>query len=168
MAGLDFETVSGQLTINNVELRCPAWHVFSLRPLWSSPSRRGRASIFPTVPGGRANRRRATVTQRTLRIYITGEVDQDGTPVEPCTEEAYGAQLEANILFLQENVTDLADVPPRGELEAVLTMPSGTERTGLVQVLGLELDEGIQPFELAVGDIVIELLDGALREEVSA
>lgn len=167
MAGILFETVSGQLTINNVDLRCPAWHVFSLRPLWSSPHRRGRASVFPTVPGGRANVRHAAVTQRTLRIFITGDVDQDGTPVEPCTDEAYAEQLEENILYLQENVTDLSDVPPRGELDAILTMPSGAERTGLVQVLGLELDEGIQPHEMAVGDIVIELLSGALREEAS-
>lgn len=138
---IDFEILTGQLSISGVNLRGPAWHVLDLFPLWSSPTLRGQDRILPTAAGVRPFRRRRTVTVRSLEMVVVGDCDRFGDVIVDCDEADYAAQLQENIDYLLDNVVE----PPGtqdGTRDAILTMPDGTTRTADVHVVGFDLHGG--------------------------
>lgn len=142
MAGLQFETLTGQLAIDGVAMRCPAWTIVRLSPFWMPGQRRGQDRRIPNAPGVRANPRRWDVTEVPLQIVITGKADRLGVAPEPCTDAALIEQLEANVDYLRANVVDPYGVGD-GTRQAVLTMPSGAVRNGRIHVEDMQIQTEI-------------------------
>jgi hypothetical protein len=95
----------GELWINNVSLKTPAWWTTDLSPLWGFPDLRGQNTVIPQVDGA---------------------VNRLGAPYSNPVEG-----LVQNLDYLWANVLD----PALGStLSAVLEMPNGDLRGADVQV----------------------------------
>lgn len=117
----------GTLQLGEVSLNTPAWAVLNVATLWEPapirreniaiPFRRGKLA----VPG--------ILDERTdsFMILVVGTCDQDGVP----TDDPY-VGLEANVEWLKSNLFAYADVVD--SFDAVLTMPSGIEKGGPLQL----------------------------------
>lgn len=132
---LTYNTAAGDLTIGGVAMMCPAWRVDNLIDLWMPAEQRGQDRLIPGSAGVIAYQRRDTVTRRSLRMTIVGDVTRTGTPNADKFEG-----LQVNIDYLRANV-----VAPTGATDgtrsAVLTMPDATTRTESIHVIGMELGE---------------------------
>ena len=135
MAGIRFDTTTGQLTINSVNMHCAAWCMLDLLELWGfNVATRGANVLIPGTAGQTANPLRITESQHTLEMVITGDVDRFGVVASNPT-----TQLQTNIDYLRTNVITPPS-PPTATRAASLLMPSGATRTANIQVLGLDLD----------------------------
>lgn len=145
MAGFNFSTVDGNLTLNGVPMKTRAWTCPDLTPLWMPPTIRGSDILIPGVAGVIPNRRRKTVTQYALDFRVAGISDMMGlvtTGTGNGVEEF--AQLEYNLDYLRQNVIDTRTSPNLdGTVPGVLTMPSGDVRTANVHVLGFEVNNRV-------------------------
>lgn len=142
MAGFNFSTVEGNLTLNDVPMKTRAWTCPDLTPLWMPTAIRGTDRLFPGASGVRALPRRTTVTQYSLEFRVCGISDMTGlvtTGMGNGPEEFQ--QLEFNLNYLRENVIDPRTTPNAdGTVLGVLTMPSGATRTAYVHVLGFTVN----------------------------
>lgn len=135
--GLNGYGCTGTLTIDGVLLNTPAWDCTDLTTLWVEATVRGGDRLLPGVPGVIPYRRRLDVTTYALPMLISGDVDQDGTDYPNAW-----VGLETNMDVLWSDVvapTNTGD----GTRPAVLTMPSGLERTADVHVLGLRVSSAV-------------------------
>ena len=132
---VSYSTAGGALTIGGVAMFCPAWKVINLQDLWAAAEQRGRDVVIPGTSGVRPRRRRDTVTERTLRMLIVGDVDRTGAASSTLLTGIY-----TNIAYLRDNV-----VAPTGTTDgtrsAVLTVPGGSTITEPVHVTGLEVSD---------------------------
>ena len=132
---VSYSTAAGALTIGGVAMFCPAWKVINLQDLWAAAEQRGRDVVIPGTSGVRPRRRRDTVTERTLRMLIVGDVDRTGSPQSNKLTGLY-----TNVEYLRANV-----VAPTGSgngtRSAVLTIPSGSTLTEDVHVTGMTLGD---------------------------
>lgn len=133
---LNCETCYGTLTIDEVSMHTPAWCLFDLSALWSTPEYRGSNRVIPGRQGRKPYKRRIDETRYSLPLLVTGYCDENGTPYEPMgLDWAWG--LEANVAFLQDKVAlPPADVADSTRL-ATFNLPSGNVRRSLIQVLGI-------------------------------
>lgn len=157
MAGFDFSTVEGNLTLNGVPMKTRAWTCPDLTPLWMPPAVRGQDRIIPGAAGVVPYRRRFTVTQYALDFRISGISDQDGVVVAGSGNgpEEF-EQLEYNLDYLRQNVIDPRTSPNLdGTVPGVLTMPSGEIRTANVHVLGFTVNDRVSHVLQGVLDISI-------------
>lgn len=157
MAGFNFSTVDGNLTLNGVPMKTRAWTCPDLTPLWLTPAKRGQDRILPGAAGVIANPRRHTVTQYSLDFRVCGIANQFGVPT---TGSGNGidefAQLEYNLDYLRQYVFDARFSPnPDGTVPGVLTMPSGEIRTADVHVLGFSVNARVSHVLQGVLDISI-------------
>lgn len=157
MAGFNFSTVDGNLTLNGVPMKTRAWTCPDLTPLWLPPAVRGSDRLFPGSNGVRALPRRKTVTQYALDFRIAGIANVDGEVVDGDgngLEEFQ--QLEYNLSYLRTNVLDTRTTPNAdGTVPGVLTMPSGATRTADVHVLGFTVNNRVSHVLQGVLDISI-------------
>jgi hypothetical protein len=157
MAGFNFSTVDGNLTLNGVPMKTRAWTCPDLTPLWLPTAVRGQDRILPGAHGVIPHRRRRTVTQYALDFRIAGISDMHGVIT---TGTGIGldefAQLEYNLKYLRQNVIDPRTFPnPDGTVPGVLTMPSGEIRTADVHVLGFTVNARVAHVLQGVLDISI-------------
>lgn len=157
MAGFDFSTVEGNLTLNGVPMKTRAWTCPDLTPLWLPPAVRGQDLILPVAPGARAYKRVVTVTQYALDFRVCGISDMNGVVT---TGSGNGPeefrQLEYNLAYLRTNVIDTRTTPnANGTVPGVLTMPSGDVRTADVHVLGFTVNTRVSHVLSGVLDISI-------------
>lgn len=127
----------GQLTINSIPLMCPAWRVLNLQVLDSAADTRGTDVLIPGVAGVRPRRRRTTVTERSLEMVITGDVNWAGAPYA----NAFQGK-KSNVRYLRYYVAR----PPTttaGTHTAVLTDADGSTTTRDVHVTGFEIENVI-------------------------
>lgn len=97
----------------------------------SVASTRGSDVPIPHRSGLKARRRRVTATERTLELYIAGDVNPAG--------DTHGDVVEG----LESNINEwvlLADPPATsaGTVDCTVTWPSGGDDTAPVHVLGFE------------------------------
>ena len=142
MPGFNFSTVEGNLTLNGVPMKTPAWTCPDLTILWLPPTVRGQDRLVPGSAGVLPFPRRKTVTEYALDFRVSGMVDMYGVPA---TGSGNGpeefAMLESNLTYLRQNVFDTDASPnPDGTVLGVLTMPSGAVRTAYVHVLGFTVN----------------------------
>lgn len=161
MAGFNFSTVEGNLTLNGVPMKTRAWTCPDLTPLWLPSAVRGRDRIIPGATGVLPYRRRKTVTQYALDFRVAGISDMHGVVVTG-TGSATGngpeefEQLEYNLNYLRQNVIDPRISPNLdGTVPGVLTMPSGAIRTADVHVLGFTVNVRVAHVIQGVLDISI-------------
>lgn len=126
---LDYVSDEGDLTIDDVPMRCPAWAILDLTPLWMPAALRGANRIVPGAAGVIANPRRKTETRHDLVLVIAGGVDMNGDPYPERWDGLY-----TNLAYLKTNVFD----PPTGvgvvSRTAELTLPDTSTLTAEVQV----------------------------------
>lgn len=149
MTVLGYETGTGQLTINGVAMRCPAWMVVDLRALWMTAAVRGRDRPAGAGPGVRPKKRHRTLTTHTLEFIITGFCDRSGVLVDcdsglAAYRIAVATQLQENIDYLRTNVADPTEATD-GTRPAVLTMPDASTRAADIHVYGIS-DAPNQPW----------------------
>lgn len=147
MAGFNFSTVDGNLTLNDIPMKTRAWTCPDLTPLWMPGAIRGQDRLIPHAAGVRAFPRRLTVTQYDLEFRIAGISDMHGV-VTTGTGSGIGIeefqQLEYNLNYLRQNVIDPRTTPnANGTIPGVLTMPSGSTRTADVHVLGFTVNNRV-------------------------
>lgn len=161
MAGFNFSTIEGNLTLNGVPMKTRAWTCPDLTPLWLPSAVRGQDRQLPGVVGVRAYPRRRAVTQYALDFRIAGIANQDGiSPSGNLNNDANGPnefiQLESNLDYLRLNVFDPRTVPnANGTIPGVLTMPSGEVRTADVHILGFTVNARVAHVLQGVLDISI-------------
>lgn len=157
MAGFDFSTVEGNLTLNGIPMKTRAWTCPDLTPLWLPAAVRGQDRILPGASGVIPHRRRRTVTQYALDFRICGMSNMYGvitTGTGNGPEEF--AQLEYNLKYLRDNVIDPRITPNLdGTVPGVLTMPSGAVRYADVHVLGFTVNTRVAHILQGVLDISI-------------
>jgi hypothetical protein len=161
VAGFNFSTVEGNLTLNGVPMKTRAWTCPDLTPLWMPAAIRGQDRILPGANGVIAYRRRRTVTQYALDFRVCGISDMNGVIVTGSgTASGNGPeefqQLEYNVDYLRQNLIDPRITPNAdGTVPGVLTMPSGDIRTADVHVLGFTVNARVSHVLQGVLDISI-------------
>ncbi len=157
MAGFNFSTVEGNLTLNGIPMKTRAWTCPDLTPLWLPPAIRGQDRIVPGASGVLPHRRRKTVTQYALDFRIAGIASMGGVITTGTGNgPAEFQQLEFNLDYLRQNVLDTRTSPNLdGTVPGVLTMPSGDIRTADVHVLGFTVNNRVAHVLQGVLDISI-------------
>jgi hypothetical protein len=158
MAGFNYSTVDGNLTLNGIPMKTRAWTCPDLTPLWLPATLRGQDRLLPFVDGVVPYRRRRTVTEYALDFRVSGISDAAGNP--PSGGLGNGIeefeQLEFNLDYLRQNVLDPeASSNPDGTIPGVLTMPSGEVRTANVHVLGFSVTARVAHVLQGVLDISV-------------
>lgn len=164
MPGIDDYNKEGELIIDTESMNRPAWAILGdetgqggLLPLLYKMQKRGGDRIIPGAAGVIAYPRRATATPHSLRLAVTGDVDEDGVAT---ADSAVG--LAANMVYLFDNV--LSNPMP---LAASLTC-FGQSVSGDIHVVDLIEDrynvEGVAGINssIFVGTLRIEVLAGIL------
>jgi hypothetical protein len=128
---------TGTLTINSIALNGPAWDIPDLTALWIEATQRGEDRLIPGAVGVIPYRRRLTVTEHTLGMWIVGDTDRTGA----ANADAW-IGLQANIEYLRANVVDPTNLTD-GTRVATLTMPNGSTRTANIHVTGMRI-QGIE------------------------
>jgi hypothetical protein len=170
MAGLNFSTIDGDLTLNGIPMKTRAWACLDLTTLWMPPAIRGEDRILPGAAGVVANRRRKTVTQYALDFTIVGLANQYGDENDDDVDwfdESFPnfsiaakqfIMLEYNLEYLRDNVLDVRTSPNLdGTVAGVLTMPSGVTRTADVHVLGFTANTRVSNVINGILDISIPI-----------
>jgi len=126
---LDYVSDEGDLTINFVPMRTPAWSILDLTPLWMPAALRGANRIVPGAAGVIVNPKRKTETRHELVLVMTGGVDISGVAYPNRWHGLY-----TNMEYLKANVLD----PPTGvgivSRTAELTLPDASTLTAEIQV----------------------------------
>lgn len=82
-------------------MRCSAWWITDLSPIWGFPALRGENQIVPGAPGRRAVQRRMDEGTYVMPLQVIGDVNASGgTNANPFTG------LRANLEHLWANVGD--------------------------------------------------------------
>lgn len=124
---------TGTLTINSIALNGPAWDIPDLTALWIETTQRGEDRLIPGAIGVLPYRRRLTVTEHTLGMWIIGDTDRTGAP----NADAW-VGLQANIEYLRANVVDPTNLTD-GTRVASLTIPGGATRNANIHVTGMRI-----------------------------
>jgi hypothetical protein len=133
MPGFEWNSAAGGLTIGGISLTTTWCRVMNLVELWLPADQRGQDRIVPGSAGVKAQQRRDTVTRRTLRLTIAGDVTYTGATTGDAFE-----RLQINIDYLRANIVAPTGTT-NGTRSAVLTMPDGTTRTEDVHVTGMDV-----------------------------
>ncbi len=142
LAGFCRSTVEGDLILNGVPMKTPAWTCSNLTPLWEPAGIRGTDRIVPEASGVLARRRRPTMSVYSIELSVGGFADMTGlaAPGMGNGPEEF-EQLEYNLDFLRQNVLDpRTDPNPDGTILGELIMPSGEIRTAYLHVLGFTVN----------------------------
>lgn len=149
---IDFDTITGRLTISGTVMHGPAWHVVDLTELLTGPELRGTDRLLPGVAGVVANRRRPTVTKVALPMVVAGDCNQAGEPYTDVAGPDDWRGLRRNIAALRAAVVN----PPAGITRtAVVTFPEGGSISGQIHVERLQPGKRLGGIMLAVLDITI-------------
>ena len=153
MAGLEHTGLTGVLTVTAGPyiLNGPVVDLPDVRPVWMSAAIRGEDRTLSLTEGRSPREHRRDATEHLLPMYISGEVDPDGEPVECDTESAFMANLRVNIDWLLVNVIDpttAADVellvpgdamPRAGQIRFMNLVPGELRDDGLAMKAILEV-----------------------------
>lgn len=157
MPGFTYNTAAGDLTIGGIAMNGVAWKVTNLIDLWMPADQRGADRLLPGSSGVLAQKRRDTVTQRSLQMLISGDV----TYANSTSGDAF-ERLQINLDYLRINVvapTAIGD----GTRTAVLTMPDGTTRSESVHVVGMQLGEYRQDAGWAKAVLELSIPSGRIQ-----
>lgn len=153
----EWNSAAGGLTIGGISLTTTWCKVLNLVELWLPADQRGNDRIVPGASGALALQRRDTVTRRSLRIIVAGDVTYTGSTSGDAFE-----RLQINIDYLRSNI-----VAPTGTTDgtrsAVLTMPDGTTRTEPVHVTGMEVGSYSQDGRWMLATIELSIPSGRIQ-----
>lgn len=164
MAGLvDFDC-EGELVISSLSMNREAFAVigdengngtpFDLIYLFEV---RGDDRIVPSATGVIPYPRRITATRHDLNIYVSGEVDENGSPHSNHTEG-----LAANLAYLRANLL-MPIASTDGMRPASYTPPGQAALTGNLHVLGLQRQrQHLGPGALFQGTLQLSIAAGRL------
>lgn len=137
-------------TIDGTPSATFAWDMKNLLELAKPAKRRGTAPvIIPGASGGRAQPLRADVTERVVSGQVYGRLDPNGLP--------HPSEIEGLTLNLATLIAAWVAVPVTDDSTrtCVLHLPSGTTKTGPVQVLDFDYDFADMPI---VANVIMRLL----------
>lgn len=129
---LSWDACDGDLTIDGVAMRGPAWGIVDLTDLWVLATMRGSSRIIPGATGVIANPKRRTITRVDLPFVVIAHYDRLGA-----YQADAGIGLQTNLDYLNTNVITPPTLPDRTRT-ATLDMPTGANRTAEIQVVGFE------------------------------
>jgi len=145
MPGLEHTGLTGQLTVTgesgDLLLHGPAWDLPDVRRLWMSALVRGQDRTRPLEEGQAPRRRRRTGTEHLLPLYISGEVDPAGEPVDCYSESEFMANIRVNIDHLLAEVLKPVATVAGTRAVSLLVPGDPTPRAGEVHFLNLEPGE---------------------------
>jgi len=153
----EWNTAAGGLTIAGISLTTTWCRVENLIDLWLPADQRGNDRVVPGVSGVLAQQRRDTVTRRSLRLTIAGDVTYTGSTSGDAFE-----RLQINIDYLRANIVAPTGTT-NGTRSAVLTMPDGTTRTEDVHVTGFELSSYAEDARWARGVLELSIPSGRIQ-----
>ena len=118
----------GTVTIGGISMNRPSWAIMDVYQFWRrAPYRGGNLPIPYQAGGGIKLPRIRDAAERTFQLLIVGTVDQYGyTLANP------QIGLETNINYLMDNLFAYDD--EIGWFTCSVTMPSGSVRTGTIQL----------------------------------
>lgn len=118
-----------QVAIDGIVLpRAGYGWIENINELWRGPDVRGANDIVPGTAGTNPNPRRATESRRQLYVILVGDQTYAGS-----ANANTRTGLEVNLYHFRANVVDPTGTGD-GTRTAVLTLPSGATKTGLVHV----------------------------------
>lgn len=148
-----WNTDLGSWVIDSTTMTGPAWRPLDIEQLWAGAPTRGKTRTVPGVDGSTAYARLKAERTIDVALWITGSVDQSGSPNADPVE---GFQANIETLFA------LVDppTPPTVARTSTLTLPDGTVKTAdvLVEDLTYQREKGFS--HLARGVLTITLPDG--------
>ena len=148
-----WNTDLGSWVIDSTTMTGPAWRPLNIEELWKGAPTRGKTRTVPGVAGSTAYARLKAERTIDVALWITGSVDQSGSPNADPVE---GFQANIETLFA------LVDppTPPTVARTSTLTLPDGTVKTAdvLVEDLTYQREKGFS--HLARGVLTITLPDG--------
>jgi hypothetical protein len=154
---LTFNANAGGLTIASINL-CTTWvRVLNLVELWLPAGQRGSDVPIPGVSGVKARPRRDTVTRRSLRLQIAGDITYTGST----SGDAY-ERLQINLDYIRSALVDPSG-GSGGTRSAVLTMPDGASRTEDVHVTGFDLVKYAEDARWALGVLELSIPSGRIQ-----
>ncbi|MGA1075574.1 MAG: hypothetical protein ACO307_10635 [Ilumatobacteraceae bacterium] len=153
----EWNTAAGGLTIAGISLTTTWCRVQNLVDLWLPADQRGQDRIVPGSAGVRAQQRRDTVTRRTLRLVIAGDVTYTGSTAGDAFE-----RLAINVDYLRANIVAPTGTT-NGTRSAVLTMPDGTTRTEEVHVTGMELGRYAEDARWLLATLELSIPSGRIQ-----
>ena len=157
MPGFEWNTAAGGLTIAGISLTTTWCRVMNLVELWLPADQRGQDRIVPGSSGVKAQQRRDTVTRRTLRLVIAGDVTYTGSTSGNAFE-----RLAINVDYLRANIVAPTGTG-NGTRSAVLTMPDGTTRTEDVHVTGMELGRYAEDARWLLATLELSIPSGRIQ-----
>lgn len=148
----DLVVMTEYATLDSYTIGTRACFATNIHVLWNGPSVRGKDRRLPGAAGVRAYKRRTDITPVTLKLFVDGAWQRDGT-----------ANADARV-GLQTNWFDLRTITDPystgdGTRTLTLHLPSGT-KSAAVHVEHLGITERHQSWLLAELDLTIPL--GAL------
>lgn len=141
----------GSWTITSTLMCGPAWRPVSLEELWLPAPNRGKDRIIPGAAGAVAKPRRKDSRTVGVPLWISGAVNQAGTPNADPIEG-----FQANIDALNAGVVTPPTLPTVTRT-STLTMPNAASRTAAIVVEDFEFtrEDGFGAFGRAVLTITI-------------
>jgi hypothetical protein len=152
-----WNSAAGGLTIAGISLTTTWCRVENLIDLWLPADQRGQDRLIPGSAGVLAQQRRDTVTRRSLRLTIAGDVTYTGATTGDAFE-----RLQINIDYLRANIVAPTGTT-NGTRSAVLTMPDATTRTEDVHVTGFELSGYAEDARWARGVLELSIPSGRIQ-----
>lgn len=135
MAGIEFDTHTGELFVNGVTMHCAAWNVIDLTRLYLPSEQRGADRLIVGVRGLRPYQNKDAETSYRFPMVLSGEADRLGVSWEDNALASPFAQLKSNIDYLSTNV--LAIGAGDGTQPATLNLPDGDVRTADINRVGI-------------------------------
>ncbi len=126
-AAIQAANCHGTLQLGEVSMNRSAWAVLNVATLWEPAPPRGENLLVPFRPGRLQLPRIRDERTGSLQILVVGTVDLNG---DPTLDPHVG--LEQNIDWLNENLFAYAET--MDPFDAVLTMPSGAQKGGPLQL----------------------------------
>ena len=137
----------GQLSINSVNMMCPAWRIMNLATLWTRAAR-GDDLVIPLADGQKSRARRKDRLVLPMVLRVSGTHSSAGTPAA----NPY-SQLATNMVALEA-----VSINPSGTTghASTWTLPNGTTRTANVWIQNWGVsDDQAAPINIVTFDLVI-------------
>ena len=149
-----WNTDLGSWVIDSTTMTGPAWRPLNIEELWKGAPTRGKTRKVPGVAGSTAYARLKTERTIDVALWITGSVDQSGTPNADPVE---GFQANVDTLF----ALVAPPTPPTVTRTSTLTMPDASTRVAeiLVEDFDYAREKGFS--HLARGVLTITIPGGA-------
>lgn len=148
-----WNTDRGSWVIDSTTMTGPAWRPLSIEELWKGAPTRGKTRVIPGVDGSTAYLRQKAERTIDVALWITGSVNQAGTPnADPV--EGFAANVDTLFALVAP------PTPPTVTRTSTLTMPDGSTREAeiIVEDFDYKREDGFS--HLARGVLTITIPSG--------